>query len=81
MLLQWRIDAWFQLDELGQLLCNICQITPGGVVCFVASYSFAAFVRDYFTASGVTERLQKRKKVAGVQCAQYGHEHSEVWPS
>ncbi|XP_053400123.1 ATP-dependent DNA helicase DDX11-like isoform X2 [Mercenaria mercenaria] len=51
------------LDELGRLVCNICNIVPGGVICFFSSYDYEKFVYSHWENSGVLAKLQNRKKV------------------
>ena len=53
----------FQLDELGRLVCNLCNIIPGGVICFFPSYDYEKFVYAHWKKTGVIERLGVKKKV------------------
>lgn len=32
-------DTWEFQDELGELVLNVCQTVPGGILCFLPSYS------------------------------------------
>ncbi|CAM9128501.1 unnamed protein product [Chrysoparadoxa australica] len=53
-----------QLDELGQLLIKVCDQVPGGVVVFVASYSYLEQqVVKYWQSKGLLTKLQSRKSV------------------
>ena len=45
------------------MLCNLCRVVPGGVVCFFGSYAYAQHVTEYFEETGVTARLAERKLV------------------
>ncbi|XP_070554012.1 ATP-dependent DNA helicase DDX11-like isoform X2 [Ptychodera flava] len=51
------------MDELGRVLCNVCSVVPGGVVCFFPSYDYENQVHTYWTKSGVITRLSNRKKI------------------
>lgn len=51
------------LQELGHVICNTCNIVPGGIVCFFPSYDFEAKVFEFWTKSGVIQRISTRKKV------------------
>ena len=52
-----------QVDELGRILCNICNVVPGGVVCFFPSYDYEEFIYTRLSKSSVLQRIEKRKKV------------------
>ena len=51
------------LDELGRALINIVNIVPGGVVVFFPSYDYEKLVCKHLEASGVLERIQKKKVI------------------
>jgi chromosome transmission fidelity protein 1 len=51
------------LCELGRLLCNVCNIVPGGVVCFLPSYDYEQLVYAHFQTTGVLQRIGAKKKV------------------
>jgi len=51
------------IDELGRLLCNICTVTPGGVVCFFASYDYEQLVYSKWWANGMLQKISARKKI------------------
>ncbi|RUS33181.1 helicase C-terminal domain-containing protein [Jimgerdemannia flammicorona] len=58
-----RSDAKL-IDELGQIVVNLCNLIPDGVVCFFASYAYLEQVtRRWEGSGGVLERIGKRKKV------------------
>jgi len=52
-----------QLDELGRLLTNVCNIVPGGLIAFFPSYEYEKFVYTHWENSGVLARLGTKKKV------------------
>ncbi|CAM9502241.1 unnamed protein product, partial [Discosporangium mesarthrocarpum] len=52
-----------QLDELGRLMSNVCTIVPGGVVCFLSSYSYLDQVVARWKSTGLMQQLGKRKSV------------------
>ena len=51
------------LDELGRVLCNICNIVPGGIVIFFPSYAYEQKVYDHFCKTKVLARMEKKKDV------------------
>ncbi|EDV45452.1 ATP-dependent DNA helicase DDX11 [Drosophila erecta] len=51
------------LQELSMLLRNLCQVVPGGVVCFLPSYEYLDKVYKYLEQSGTLETIQCRKSV------------------
>lgn len=53
----------FQLNEVGRILRNICNIVPGGVVCFLPSYSYEQNVYDHLKKSGIIDAINKKKAV------------------
>ena len=53
----------FQLDELGRLVCNVCNIVPGGIICFFPSYDYEKLVHSHLNDSGVLTKLSTKKKV------------------
>lgn len=57
-----------QLEELGHVICNICNIVPGGIVCFFPSYDYEAKVFDFWSKSGVIRRISSKKKVRSFFC-------------
>lgn len=58
----------FQMNELGRVLDNVCNIVPAGVVCFFPSYEYEQTIYQHFEKSGVLEKLSKKKKVYNVFC-------------
>lgn len=51
------------IDELGRLLCNICTVVPGGVVCFFASYDYEDLVYKRWLSCGILKKIELRKKI------------------
>ncbi|CAB3257841.1 unnamed protein product [Arctia plantaginis] len=51
------------LSETGRILRNICSIVPGGVVCFLPSYSYEQTVYDHLKNTNVIEAINKKKSI------------------
>lgn len=54
------------IDQTGQILANLCNVIPDGVVCFFASYPYMETVyKRWSTAEGgnILQRIEKKKKV------------------
>ncbi|XP_047022260.1 ATP-dependent DNA helicase DDX11 isoform X2 [Helicoverpa zea] len=51
------------LSEIGRILRNISSIVPGGVVCFLPSYSYEQTVYDHLKNSKVLEAITKKKSL------------------
>ncbi|XP_073932407.1 ATP-dependent DNA helicase DDX11 isoform X2 [Castor canadensis] len=51
------------MDETGRILCNLCNVVPGGVVCFFPSYEYQRQVYAHWDKSGLLARLAIRKKI------------------
>ncbi|XP_016986534.1 ATP-dependent DNA helicase DDX11 [Drosophila rhopaloa] len=49
------------LQELAMVLQNLCQVIPGGVVCFLPSYEYLDKVYKYLEQSGTLERISRKK--------------------
>ena len=71
--LQWGLFNYliylfivFQLDELGRLVCNLCNFIPGGVICFFPSYDYEKLVYTHWDKTGVIGRLGVKKKVCSL---------------
>uniref|UniRef100_A0A7N8Y6B8 DEAD/H (Asp-Glu-Ala-Asp/His) box helicase 11 n=1 Tax=Mastacembelus armatus TaxID=205130 RepID=A0A7N8Y6B8_9TELE len=56
-------DSPHMMDETGRILSNICNVVPGGVVCFFPSYEYSRRIISHWEASGVLARLANKKKV------------------
>lgn len=52
------------MDEIGRILCNLCNVVPGGVICFFPSYEYQHQVHAHWDKSGLLARLAVRKKVS-----------------
>ncbi|XP_023612503.1 LOW QUALITY PROTEIN: putative ATP-dependent RNA helicase DDX11-like protein 8 [Myotis lucifugus] len=51
------------MDETGRILCNLCNVVPGGVICFFPSYEYQRQVHAHWDKSGLLARLAVRKKI------------------
>ncbi|NXG40911.1 DDX11 helicase, partial [Psilopogon haemacephalus] len=51
------------MDEIGRILCNLCNVVPGGVVCFFPSYDYEKQVFAHWEKQGLLARLAAKKKV------------------
>nr|XP_025707633.1 ATP-dependent DNA helicase DDX11 isoform X2 [Callorhinus ursinus] len=51
------------MDETGRILCNLCTVVPGGVVCFFPSYEYQRQVYAHWDKSGLLARLAVKKKI------------------
>ncbi|XP_033762374.1 ATP-dependent DNA helicase DDX11-like [Pecten maximus] len=51
------------LDELGMLIQNVCQVVPGGVICFFPSYDYLKLVYSQWDETGFTQRIARKKRV------------------
>ncbi|KAJ6660048.1 hypothetical protein lerEdw1_018246 [Lerista edwardsae] len=51
------------MDETGRILCNLCNIVPGGVVCFFPSYEYEKQVYMHWEKTGLLTRLAAKKKI------------------
>ncbi|NXP44839.1 DDX11 helicase, partial [Heliornis fulica] len=51
------------MDETGRTLYNVCNVVPGGVVCFFPSYEYEKLVYAHWEGTGLLSRLAARKKV------------------
>ncbi|KAH8306808.1 hypothetical protein KR018_002808 [Drosophila ironensis] len=56
-------DSPEMLQELAMVLQNLCQVIPGGVVCFVPSYDYLERVHRHLEQAGVLARIGQRKEV------------------
>ncbi|XP_067392341.1 ATP-dependent DNA helicase DDX11 isoform X2 [Emydura macquarii macquarii] len=53
------------MDELGRILSNLCNVVPGGVVCFFPSYEYEKQVYAHWERMGLLTRLATKKKTSG----------------
>ncbi|XP_074050771.1 ATP-dependent DNA helicase DDX11 isoform X2 [Macrotis lagotis] len=51
------------MDEIGRILCNLCNVVPGGLVCFFPSYEYLHKVQAHWEQSGLLTRLAVKKKI------------------
>ncbi|XP_070827706.1 ATP-dependent DNA helicase DDX11 [Chaetodon trifascialis] len=56
-------DSPRMMDETGRILSNICNVVPGGVVCFFPSYEYSRRIVSHWEASGTLSRLANKKKI------------------
>ncbi|XP_004616973.2 ATP-dependent DNA helicase DDX11 [Sorex araneus] len=49
--------------ETGRILCNLCTVVPGGLVCFFPSYEYQRQVHAHWQENGLLGRLAARKKI------------------
>uniref|UniRef100_A0AAQ4RJT7 DEAD/H (Asp-Glu-Ala-Asp/His) box helicase 11 n=1 Tax=Gasterosteus aculeatus aculeatus TaxID=481459 RepID=A0AAQ4RJT7_GASAC len=56
-------DSPCMMDETGRILANICNVVPGGVVCFFPSYEYSRRIVSHWEASGALTRLANKKKI------------------
>ncbi|XP_076588489.1 ATP-dependent DNA helicase DDX11 [Chaetodon auriga] len=56
-------DSPRMMDETGRILSNICNVVPGGVVCFFPSYEYSRRIVSHWEASGALSRLANKKKI------------------
>uniref|UniRef100_A0ACB8FMR9 DEAD H (Asp-Glu-Ala-Asp His) box helicase 11 n=1 Tax=Sphaerodactylus townsendi TaxID=933632 RepID=A0ACB8FMR9_9SAUR len=51
------------MDETGRILRNLCNVVPGGVVCFFPSYEYEKQVYAHWEQTGLLARLTAKKKI------------------
>ncbi|XP_062472539.1 ATP-dependent DNA helicase DDX11 isoform X1 [Pezoporus occidentalis] len=51
------------MDETGRILCNLCNMVPGGVVCFFPSYEYEKQIYAHWEKTGLLTRLAVKKKI------------------
>ena len=64
------------MDETGRVLFNLCNVVPGGVVCFFPSYEYSRRMVTHWESSGALARLAAKKKV----CEIIGSVTHVFWP-
>lgn len=52
-----------QIQELGRLVCNLATAVPEGIVVFFSSFDYEGQVYDAWEASGILERIKKKKRL------------------
>ncbi|CAL1531377.1 unnamed protein product, partial [Lymnaea stagnalis] len=56
-------DKSHMIEELGRVVTNVCNVVPGGVICFFASYDYESLVYAAWEKSGVINKIEAKKKV------------------
>ncbi|XP_056907524.1 ATP-dependent DNA helicase DDX11 isoform X1 [Takifugu flavidus] len=56
-------DSPHMMDETGRILSNICNVVPGGVVCFFPSYEYLRRITSHWETNGTLARLANKKKI------------------
>lgn len=56
-------NVLFQLDELGRVLLNLCNIVPAGIVAFFPSYSYEDIVFKHLDKSGIASKISIKKRI------------------
>ncbi|XP_015264201.1 PREDICTED: probable ATP-dependent RNA helicase DDX11 [Gekko japonicus] len=51
------------MEETGRILSNLCNVVPGGVVCFFPSYEYEKQVYVHWEKTGLLTRLAAKKKI------------------
>ncbi|KAM9311458.1 ATP-dependent DNA helicase DDX11 [Gastrophryne carolinensis] len=51
------------MDETGRILVNLCNVVPGGLVCFFPSYEYQKLILDHWEKTGQLKRLAVKKKI------------------
>ncbi|KAH0617052.1 hypothetical protein JD844_028656, partial [Phrynosoma platyrhinos] len=51
------------MEETGRILCNLCNIVPGGMVCFFPSYEYEKQVYMHWGKTGLLTQLAAKKKI------------------
>ncbi|ELU04301.1 hypothetical protein CAPTEDRAFT_175213 [Capitella teleta] len=51
------------MSELGRVIYNVCNLTPGGVVCFFPSYELERTVHAYWEKEGFLNKMAAKKKI------------------
>lgn len=52
-----------QLDELGRMLMNFCNVIPAGIVVFLPSYDYENIVYEHLYKSGVITKIRLKKQI------------------
>ncbi|KAG7332962.1 hypothetical protein KOW79_003097 [Hemibagrus wyckioides] len=56
-------DTPQMMEETGRVLSNLCNVVPGGVVCFFPSYEYERRILGHWESNGVLQRLAAKKKI------------------
>lgn len=52
-----------QMDELGRIIQNLCNIVPDGIVIFFPSYAYEQQLYEHWKNSGVLQRIAAKKMI------------------
>lgn len=55
-------ESWEFQDELGDLVLNVCQTVPAGILCFLPSYSMLNKLHDRWKSTGLWDRISEIKE-------------------
>ncbi|KAG8039730.1 hypothetical protein G9C98_000459 [Cotesia typhae] len=58
-----NVNTWRFQDELGQVLLDVCQTVPFGVLCFFSSYTAMKTLTDRWWQNGVMTKLHQCKRI------------------
>ncbi|XP_062861295.1 ATP-dependent DNA helicase DDX11 [Trichomycterus rosablanca] len=56
-------DTPQMMEETGRVLSNLCNVVPGGIVCFFPSYEYERKILAHWESNGVLQRLAAKKKI------------------
>uniref|UniRef100_A0A452GH71 ATP-dependent DNA helicase DDX11 n=1 Tax=Gopherus agassizii TaxID=38772 RepID=A0A452GH71_9SAUR len=56
-------DLPHMVSTMGRILGNLCNVVPGGVVCFFPSYEYEKQVYTHWEGTGLLTRLATKKKI------------------
>ncbi|XP_041015216.1 ATP-dependent DNA helicase DDX11 [Juglans microcarpa x Juglans regia] len=56
-------SSLIMIQELGLMLCNLVTVVPEGIVVFFSSFDYEGQVYDAWKASGILDRIMKKKCV------------------
>ncbi|XP_066541762.1 ATP-dependent DNA helicase DDX11 isoform X2 [Hoplias malabaricus] len=56
-------DTPQMMQETGRILSNLCNVVPGGIVCFFPSYEYERRILGHWESNGILQRLSAKKKV------------------
>uniref|UniRef100_A0A915JJ41 ATP-dependent helicase C-terminal domain-containing protein n=1 Tax=Romanomermis culicivorax TaxID=13658 RepID=A0A915JJ41_ROMCU len=49
------------IDDLSRLIINLCNIVPGGIVCFFPSYDYERLIFEQLKTSGLLSKIETKK--------------------
>lgn len=58
-----QVDTFSFQDELGQLILQVCQVIPHGVLCFFTSYSMMEKLCNRWKITNVWEKIEAIKRI------------------